>query len=101
MAARVRLPNFSSFPSKRSNSVNASAVPPANAAVQAPHLAGVALHDALSERHLAVAADDNPSVTPYRENRGSVNPLWIVIHVNPIMWGRSGAFQAPRRRARG
>src|SRR6186713_1530491 len=29
MAARVRLPNFSSLPSKRSNSVNASAVPPA------------------------------------------------------------------------
>src|SRR5689334_6023224 len=30
MAARVRLPNFSSLPSKRSNSVKASAVPPAN-----------------------------------------------------------------------
>ena len=66
------------------------------AAVQAPHLAGVAFHDALSERHLAVAADGNPSVTPHRENRGSVNPLWIVIHVNPIMWGRPAAFQALR-----
>src|SRR5207342_2793798 len=30
MAARVRLPNLSSLPSKRSNSVKASAVPPAN-----------------------------------------------------------------------
>src|SRR5271154_1902471 len=32
IAARVRLPNFSSLPSKRSNKVNASAVPPANPA---------------------------------------------------------------------
>src|SRR5579863_9889095 len=32
MAARVRLPCFSSLPSKRSNSVKASAVPPANPA---------------------------------------------------------------------
>src|SRR5262249_23388311 len=33
MAARVRLPYFSSLPSKRSNSVKASAVPPAKPAI--------------------------------------------------------------------
>src|SRR5579863_4018058 len=36
MAARVRLPYFSSLPSKRSNSVNASAVPPAKPASTLP-----------------------------------------------------------------
>src|SRR5882672_3584761 len=36
MAARVRLPNFSSLPSKRSNSVKASAVPPAKPATTLP-----------------------------------------------------------------
>src|SRR5579871_6095276 len=35
-AARARLPYFSSLPSKRSNSVNASAVPPANPASTCP-----------------------------------------------------------------
>src|SRR5579863_949505 len=36
MAARVRLPYFSSLPSKRSNSVKASAVPPAKPASTLP-----------------------------------------------------------------
>src|ERR1022692_2672871 len=74
------------------------------AAVQATHLSGIALHHALSERHLAVAADRNATMAPNGQNRGAVNPLWIVIHVKPQLWGRGALFQAaltPRTRMRG
>ncbi len=74
-AARVRWPwCFSSFASKRSNSVNASAVAPANPAstlvvVEAAHLARRRLDDDLSERDLAVAAQRDRAVAA--DGRGS------------------------------
>ena len=42
------------------------------AAVQAPHLARVGLHDALTEGHLAVAADRDAAVAPHRQYGGAV-----------------------------
>mgnify|MGYP003694320217 CR=1 FL=1 len=62
-AARVRWPwCLSSFASKRSNSVNASAVAPGKSGehaivVQAAHFARRRLDDDVAERHLAVAAE--------------------------------------------
>ena len=77
IAARVRLPYCCSFASKRSNSVNASAVPPAKPAitlalVQPAHLARIALHDGVAERHLAVAAHGDETVAAHAEDGRAV-----------------------------
>ena len=65
-AERVKCPwCFSSLASKRSNSVKASAVAPANPAehalvIEAAHLARGRLHDDVAERDLPVAAQAPP-----------------------------------------
>ena len=48
------------------------------AVVQAAHLAGVALHDGVAERDLAVAADRDTAVAPDAEDRGAVRiEQWV------------------------
>src|ERR1019366_4906491 len=64
------------------------------AAVQPADFPRIALHDALSKGDLTVAADGDPAIAPDGENGGSVNVIWMVIHVNQPMWGRWLPFQA-------
>ena len=40
--------------------------------VETPHLARVGLHDGVAERHLAVTAERDPVLAPYRENGRAV-----------------------------
>jgi hypothetical protein len=84
-AERIRLPwCFSSFASKRSNSVNASAVPPANPAedpvvIEPPDFPRARLDHHLAERDLAVAAERNARSAAYGKNRRAVPllHLWV------------------------
>src|SRR5580698_9772545 len=60
------------------------------AAIQSPHFACVGLHHALSQGDLAIAADRNVAVAPYRQNGGAVNTIRIVFH-------RSASTVGPNR----
>jgi hypothetical protein len=77
------------------------------AVVEAPHFAGVALHDALPERDLTVSPDGDTAVAPYREDRGAMDARRIMIHNRQRVGARaavsSGARtqRGRRRRARG
>ena len=63
------------------------------AAVQAPDLARVGLHDTLPEGDLSVPADGDPAIAPDGENGGPVNALWIVFHRDDL-----GAARRPFKR---
>ena len=63
------------------------------AAIQAPHLAGVALHDALSQGDLPVAADRYAAIAPYREDGRADDSIGIVLQV--------GRGSRPQRRSSG
>src|SRR3984957_16156885 len=62
-------------------------------AVQAAYLAGIALHDALPQGHLSVAADGHLPMAPHGQNRGSVDSLGIVSHRKPEV-GLGGALSS-------
>ena len=48
--------------------------------VEAAHLAGIALHDGVAERHLAVAAHGDGSAAPHGENRRAVRIEMGIAH---------------------
>ena len=76
-------PCFSSFASNSSNSVNASAVAPANPASTWPsaepaHLARIGLHHRVAERDLAIAADHDAAVAAHGDDGGGVEDIGLV-----------------------
>jgi hypothetical protein len=54
---------------------------------EAPHLAGVPLHDGLAQAHLPVAADDDAAALADHEDRGGVHLGGVGHGRGP--WGRS------------
>ena len=107
MAARVRLPNFSSFALEaleQGEGIGRAARKSGQhfSAVQAADLASIGLHHALTQGHLTIAANRDMAVAPHGENGGAVDSLGIVIHGK-----QGGAIRRPfqalrwRRRARG
>src|SRR5262249_12781366 len=57
--------------------------------VEAAHLAGVALHDRLSHRDLAVAAERDAAVTAHRQDRRAVQ-------LSVSVYAEQGAFRSDR-----
>ena len=58
--------------------------------MQLADLVGVAFHDDVPERYLAVAADGDASLVPYRQNRGCMDR----IHVHSRLWRTDLIFLA-------
>src|SRR5690606_34913983 len=70
--------------------------------VQAPDLAGIALHHGVAQAHLAGAADDDPAIAAHGENGGAAvlfhGGVPFVAGVCGWRWGRGLVIQYVWRR---
>ena len=64
--------------------------------VESPDLAGIALHDGVATRDLAIAADDHVVVAPDRQDGCTPELLHVLLRTDraddctPSIWGQSG-----------